>query len=66
MILILILIAFKDELNNLTVFEKKLIKKKYLDDLSQEEVSKELGITQVQVSRKLNKIKEKIRYNVAI
>lgn len=59
------LVAFKEELNNLTSFEKQLVKKKYLEDLTQDEVSKQLGITQVQVSRKLNKIKEKMRYNIA-
>ncbi len=58
------LIAFKEELNNLTEEERQLINKRYVEDLTQSEVAKILGITQVEVSRKEKKIKQKIKYNL--
>jgi len=59
------LIAFKQELNNLSSFEKELINKRYIEDLTQSEVAKEFGITQVKVSRSEQKIKEKIKFNLS-
>ena len=58
------LIAFKEELNNLTDFEKEIINKRYMDDMSQTEVADILGITQVKVSRAEQKIKQKIKQNL--
>ena len=58
------LLALKEELNNLTPFEKELINKRYMEDLTQSEVAKIFGITQVEVSRKEAKIKQKIKYNL--
>ena len=55
------LIALKEELNNLTPFERELINKRYMDDLSQSEVANILGLTQVKVSREEAKIKQKIK-----
>lgn len=55
------LIAFKEELNNLTPFEKEIINKRYLEDLSQSEVANMLGLTQVKISREEAKIKQKIK-----
>ncbi len=55
------LIAFKEELNNLTPFEKEIINKRYLEDLSQSEVANILGLTQVKISREEAKIKQKIK-----
>lgn len=55
------LIAFKEELNKLTPFERELINKRYIDDLSQSEVAGLLGLTQVKVSREEQKIKKKIK-----
>lgn len=55
------LIALKEELNNLTPFEREIINKRYMDDLSQSEVANILGLTQVKVSREEAKIKKKIK-----
>ena len=60
-----ILLAFKHELNSLSSFEKELINKRYIEDLTQSEVAREFGITQVKVSRSEQKIKEKIKHNLA-
>ena len=58
------LIALKEELNNLTPFERELINKRYMDDLSQSEVANIFGLTQVKVSREEAKIMKKIRMNL--
>lgn len=58
------LTAFKEELNKLTPFEKRIIEARYLNDMSQQEVANLMGMSQVQVSRKENKIKEKIKTNM--
>lgn len=55
------LIALKEELTNLSSFEKELLEKRYLNDLTQTEVSKLLGISQVQVSRNEQKVLKKLR-----
>ncbi|MBP3461440.1 MAG: sigma-70 family RNA polymerase sigma factor [Bacilli bacterium] len=55
------LIAFKEELNKLTPFERELINKRYMDDLSQSEVASIMGLSQVKVSREEQKIKRKIK-----
>ncbi|MBR4618823.1 MAG: sigma-70 family RNA polymerase sigma factor [Bacilli bacterium] len=51
----------KEQLNKLDEDEKKLIYARYYDGYTQSELSKSLGISQVQVSRKENKILEKLR-----
>ena len=58
------ILTLKEELNKLTDEEKKLIELRYFNDNSQMETSRELGISQVQVSRKENKILSKIRDNM--
>ena len=55
------LIAFKVELNKLTPFEKEILNKRYMDDLSQSEVASIMGLSQVKVSREEQKIKKKIK-----
>ena len=56
------LISIKDELNKLTDLEKEILTKK-INNYTQEEIAKFLGINQVKVSRTLTKVKEKIRQN---
>ena len=51
----------KNELNKLNEDEKKLILSRYYNDMTQSEVSKELGISQVQVSRNETKILQKLK-----
>lgn len=58
------LIMLKQEMNKLNK-EERYILESNLNNYTQEEIAKKLGINQVQVSRKLNKIKEKIKLKVA-
>ncbi len=51
----------KLELNKLSEEEKRLIEARYYKDMTQSEVSKTFGISQVQVSRKEGKILEKLK-----
>lgn len=55
------ILDLKEALNNLDNNEQELIKARYFDELTQMETSRELGISQVQVSRKEAKILEKLR-----
>ena len=58
------IIALKEELEKLSDDERRLIEIRYFKDKSQMETSRELGISQVQVSRKENKILQKIKNNI--
>ena len=58
------LIALRQEINKLNE-EDRYILESNLNNYTQEEIANKLGINQVQVSRKLTKIKEKIKTNVA-
>lgn len=51
----------KEEVSKLQDEEKKIIYSRYYYDMTQSEISKELGISQVQVSRKETKILEKLK-----
>lgn len=55
------LLTLKEQLQQLTDEEKRLIEARYMEDMTQSEVSKILGMSQVQVSRKEDKIKCKMR-----
>lgn len=55
------IIDLKDEIKNLKEEEKKLIYSRYFIDMTQQETSKELGISQVQVYRKETKILKKLK-----
>lgn len=55
------LISLKEQLKNLSKEERILIEGRYLYDLTQSEMAEKLGISQVQVSRKEQKIKQKIK-----
>lgn len=59
------LIALKSSLDELTSEEKEIINLRYMNDLTQMEVSKLLGISQVQVSRKEQKVLVKMRDKIA-
>ena len=54
----------REEIEKLSENEKRLIKARYYEDLTQTETSKRLGISQVQVSRNENKILKKLRTNL--
>ena len=51
----------KEELSKLPNEEKQIIYSRYYYDMTQNEVSKRLGISQVQVSRKEAKVLEKLK-----
>ena len=55
------LILLRDSLNKLTTEEKQLINNRYVNDYTQSETSKKLGMSQVQVSRKEHKVLEKLK-----
>lgn len=59
------LIILKQELQNLNSFERELIDKRYIKDLTQQQAAKELGISQVQVSRNEQKVLTKLRSKLA-
>ena len=58
-------LALKEAINNLNDFDRQIFQKKYIENFTQDEVAKQLGITQVQVSRKLCKINKKLRSTLA-
>lgn len=60
------LILLKDELSKLSEFEKKLIQTRYENDLTQQETAEILGISQVQVSRKEQKILLKLKDKLTV
>lgn len=53
-------IFLHDEINKLSLEELKILKERYFNDKTQSEVAKELGITQVKVSREEQKILKKL------
>ena len=55
------IIDLKDSLESLDEEERRLIRYRYFDDKTQSEISSELGISQVQVSRKEAKILQKLK-----
>ena len=50
-----------EELNKLSSEELDLINKRYMEDMTQQEVANSLGMSQVQVSRKEHKVLEKLK-----
>ena len=55
------LMDLKDELMRLSEDEQRLIHSRYYDDLTQTELSKRTGVSQVQISRKESKILKKLK-----
>lgn len=55
------LVALKDSLSKLSSQEKEIINNRYMMDLTQSEVACNMGISQVQVSRKEQKVLKKLR-----
>lgn len=59
------LLLLKDSLNKLNSEERKIIDSRYKEDYTQTETAKIMGISQVQVSRKEQKILKKLRDTIA-
>lgn len=59
------LIALRSAIKGLSDFEKELIGKRYYKDMTQKEVAECLGISQVQVSRKEQKVLTKLKGKIA-
>lgn len=59
------LILLKESLQNLTPLERKVIQNRYMEDLSQDETAKKLGLSQVKISRLEKQSKEKIKTFIA-
>lgn len=59
------LIYLRNNLEKLTKEEKDIINNRYMYDLTQSETSKIMGISQVQVSRKEQKILQKLKHQMA-
>ena len=58
------LIYLRNNLSKLTEEEKEIINNKYIYDLTQSETSKKMGISQVQVSRKEQKVLQKLKHQM--
>lgn len=58
------ILTVREEVRKLDPKERRIILSRYYQDKSQSETSKELGMTQVQVSRTESKILAKIRTNI--
>ncbi len=56
----------REELSKLDEFDRRLIDLRYYRGLTQQETSKELGISQVQISRKENKILTKLNSRLSV
>lgn len=59
------ILMVREQLEELSEFERKLIEGRYFSDLTQAEVARQLGISQVQVSRNEQKIFSKIKPKLA-
>ena len=53
--------AINEELDKLSPLEKRIIVARYYDNMSQKDIGMELGMYQVEVSRKEKKILQKLR-----
>lgn len=59
------LILLRESLSQLSPLEKEVIERRYVEDLSQDETAKTLGLSQVKVSRIEKRSKEKMKNFVA-
>lgn len=59
------LILLKESINNLDTDDKKLINLRYVNDFTQVETAKIMGMSQVQVSRKESKVLKKMYQEIA-
>lgn len=55
------MLMLKDSMNSLSPLEKTVIERRYMDDMSQQETAKILGLSQVKVSRIEKQSREKMK-----
>lgn len=60
------LIALRNELESLSDLERSLIEQRYMNDMTQSQTAKILGMTQVQVSRKEQKVLTKLKSKLVV
>lgn len=60
------LIALREEISALDPVERTLIEKRYMEDRTQSEIAKALGMSQVQVSRKEQKVLVKLKDKLVV
>lgn len=60
------LIQLREELTTLSPLEKTIIEQRYMNDLTQQETAKKLGISQVQVSRNEKKVLIKLKNKLSL
>ena len=60
------LIMLREELSKLNDEEKSIINARYVEDMTQSEVASNMGISQVQVSRKEQKVLKKLRDSLVV
>ena len=58
-------IMLKEEMSKLTDFERQIIYGRYFEDKTQAEISNELGVNQVYVSRSEKKILKRMKNNMS-
>ena len=56
----------REELSKLNDEEKSIINARYVEDMTQSEVASNMGISQVQVSRKEQKVLKKLRDSLVV
>lgn len=59
------LILLRESMKNLSPLERRIIQNRYINDMSQDETAKKMGLSQVKVSRLEKKTKEKMRDFIA-
>ena len=59
------LLTLKEEMLSLSPFEREIIDKRYVKDLTQQQTAQDLGISQVQVSRNEKKLLLKLKNKLA-
>lgn len=60
------LLMLKEELSRLSPFERELINNRYMNDFTQQQTAKKLGISQVNVSRNEQKVLTKLKNKLVV
>ena len=58
------LITIRPALESLAARGRRLLRLRFVDNLSQEQIGRQLGVSQMQISRMLNAILRKLRHSI--